>query len=87
MDQEMAKESGQDRSKRKLYVCDPMKNTECKKTACVHRQDVPAWFCELTDKKEFAVLDEHGEPIEADARTGVTYPVFRAIPAICRDDC
>ena len=46
-----------------LYVCDPEKNTECKKTACSGKG--PAQPCSLTTKIEFAKTDENGQPIEA----------------------
>lgn len=46
-----------------LYVCDPEKNTECKKTSCM----INEWggLCALTTKREFAKTDENGEPITA----------------------
>ena len=42
---------------KKWYICDPDKNTECKKTLCVTD-------CRITSKRECAVLDGNGEPIE-----------------------
>lgn len=46
-----------------LYVCDPEKNTECKKTACSAKDVVLP--CSLTTKAEFAKTDENGQPIAA----------------------
>lgn len=47
-----------------LYLCDPNKNTECKKTSCLYG-DGKYQQCDATTKKEFAKLDENGEPILA----------------------
>ena len=44
-----------------LYLCDPTKNTECSKTSCKFVQNTGE--CTDTTKKEFAKLDERGEPI------------------------
>ena len=46
-----------------LYLCDPIKNTECSKTSCKFVQNIGE--CTNTTKKEFAKIDEHGEPIIA----------------------
>ncbi len=69
---------------RRLYVCDPVKNTECEKTHCMHNPEAEFWACDMTDRKECAVLDEHGAPMEVDVRKGVSYPVFRSTPELCR---
>ena len=37
------------------YMCDPKKNTKCRKTSC-------GW-CRLTSDKESAQLSENGKPI------------------------
>lgn len=46
-----------------LYVCDPEKNTECKKTSCSAKDVLLP--CSLTTKAEFAKTDENGQPIAA----------------------
>lgn len=43
-----------------LYLCDPEKNKECKKTGCFTRYQ---HCCEATNKAECAVLDNEGKPI------------------------
>lgn len=48
-----------------LYLCDHIKNTECEKTSCKYNPDAVYAACGYTLKKEFAMLDEHGEPIKA----------------------
>lgn len=40
------------------YICEPEKNTECRKTFCQE-------FCKATAFEEFAKRDEHGAPIVA----------------------
>ena len=40
------------------YICEPEKNTECKKTFCQE-------FCKATAFKEYAKRDEYGAPIVA----------------------
>lgn len=56
-----------DSPKLTLYMCDHTKNTECPKTSCKYNPYVYAKFreCTTTLKKEFAKLDENGEPIVA----------------------
>lgn len=46
-----------------LYMCDHTKNTECPKTSCKYNPDAKFGECTNTAKKEFARLDENGEPI------------------------
>lgn len=43
-----------------LYICDPEKNTECKKTSC---KAYKHGECDLTTKRETAKLNDDGEPI------------------------
>lgn len=40
------------------YICEPEKNTECRKTFCQE-------FCKATAFEEYAKRDEHGAPIVA----------------------
>lgn len=47
-----------------LYLCDPEKNTECKKTSCLYGNGKYN-VCDATTKKEFAKLNENDEPILA----------------------
>lgn len=63
--------------KRTWYVCDPMKNTECKKRSCVHNPEAAFWTCWATSNPAFAVLDENGEPMKADVKAVLKLPVFR----------
>mgnify|MGYP004652319963 CR=1 FL=1 len=49
-----------DEKKYPLYLCDPQKNTECKKTSCQM-----LYGCFFTKKKAFAVTDENENPIIA----------------------
>lgn len=48
-----------------LYLCDHTKNTECGKTSCMYNPNSEDGTCTYTTKKEFAKIDEHGEPIVA----------------------
>lgn len=48
-----------------LYLCDHTKNTECPKTSCMFDPNAKFGECTNTTKKEFAKLDENGEPIVA----------------------
>lgn len=50
-------------SKFPLYVCDHTKNTECHKTSCAFDPNAKCGVCTNTTKKEFAKLNENGEPI------------------------
>lgn len=45
--------------KKILYLCDPSKNKECKKTVC-------QIICRHTTSLHFAKLDDKGKPIIAD---------------------
>lgn len=47
-----------------VYLCDPEKNTKCKKTSCAYKD--AAFPCHLTQEKEFARTDENGNPIIAE---------------------
>lgn len=44
-----------------LYLCDPEKNTECKKTYCKFR--TLCGECDSTSKEEYAKHDVYGKPI------------------------
>lgn len=44
-----------------LYFCDPNKNTECKKKGCLYTVGEYK-YCDATSRREFAQLDENGEP-------------------------
>lgn len=54
-------------AKKELYLCDPNKNVECRKTSCKYDTNAKWHECDCTTKKEFAMLDEHDEPIKAPA--------------------
>lgn len=62
---------------RTWYVCDPVKNTGCGKRSCVHNPEAAYWACDRTSNPAFAVLDESGEPVKMDAKSGSALPVFR----------
>ena len=47
--------------KKPLYICDPRKNTECKKRYCYKYNGQ----CRKTSHAEFAVRDENGDPVIA----------------------
>ena len=50
------------------YVCDPEKNTECKKRGCAlirGRKKAGSFKCEATANPEYAVLNEEGRPVKA----------------------
>ena len=47
------------------YLCDPAKNVECRKHACVHNPDSKAQLCDRTSRIQYAVLDGEGKPIIA----------------------
>lgn len=42
-----------------VFLCNPEKNTICRKAAC-------QLHCRHTTHREFAQLDKHGSPIQAD---------------------
>ena len=52
-----------------LYVCDPAKNTGCRKWGCVYNPDALVKTCAKTKNPAFAVLDENGEPMKAPGKT------------------
>lgn len=39
---------------KRLYLCDPRKNRECKKTACAYRDGAERWCFATTNKKHRA---------------------------------
>ena len=43
------------------YLCDPEKNTECRKTMCFQK----GGLCKKTSNPEYAKKDENGNPIMA----------------------
>lgn len=45
-----------------FYLCDPVKNTECKKGGCTGEPS-PFGVCRLTKNSDFAKLDDDGNPI------------------------
>lgn len=42
------------RDKIVLYICDPEKNKECKKTGCVHNKEAKDPYCSKTSRKEYS---------------------------------
>ena len=44
----------------KFYYCNPEKNTDCKKTACI----ITGGECALTTNENFAMIGQDGNPIE-----------------------
>jgi len=60
-----------------LYLCDPVKNAECPKTSCKFGKN--AGECTNTAKKEFARLDENGEPIVAYTNMAEVMAEFNAL--------
>lgn len=46
---------------KQLYECDPTKNVECNKRACLYNPNALYKECYLTSKKEF-ILDENRCP-------------------------
>lgn len=47
------------------YLCDPNKNTECKKQSCKYNAAAEYPICERTANPAYAVLDEASQPMEA----------------------
>ena len=48
---------------KKIYLCDPYKNEECKKTGCLFGFGKDG-YCAATSNKKYAVRDQHnGRPI------------------------
>ena len=60
-----------------LFMCDPVKNTACRKNGCVHSPTASIWACYATTSPAFAVLDENGEPMRVNVKLGLKLPVFR----------
>ena len=56
-------EESEKMEKKTWYLCDPDKNTECRKTGCVHNAAAIMKSCERTSHPEYAKLDEEGKPI------------------------
>lgn len=48
-----------------MYICDPEKNTGCKKTMCKANHPNHLCICDRTSNAAFAILDENGEPVKA----------------------
>lgn len=46
-----------------LYRCDPDKNKACRKTHCKYNTCVTNGECYSTTEKQYAVVDDKGEPI------------------------
>ena len=44
----------------KHYICDPQRNTACRKELCFERGGP----CGITDRPEFALRDLTGQPVE-----------------------
>ena len=51
------------REEKTWYVCDPMKNTECRKMSCIDNENRVGGPCYRTHIQAFAMLDENGKPI------------------------
>ena len=62
-----------------LYMCDHTKNTKCHKTSCKYNPNAKSRECTNTTKKEFAKLDENGEPIVAYANMTEVMAEFNAL--------
>lgn len=56
------------REEKTWYVCNPMKNTECKKSGCVYNPHAKFKSCARTSNPDFALLDKSGKPITAAER-------------------
>ena len=54
-----------DVEKRELYVCDPEKNTACKRHTCVYNPDALFHNCSSTTNPAYAKRDENGAPMKA----------------------
>ncbi len=50
---------------RTLYLCDPEKNTECKKRSCKYNPAAEYPICDRTSNPAYAVLDKANQPMEA----------------------
>lgn len=62
-----------------LYMCEHTKYTECPKTSCKYNPDAKFGECTNTAKKEFARLDENGEPIVAYTNMAEVMAEFNAL--------
>lgn len=51
--------------KPKHYMCDPLKNTDCKKTFCKYNGDAVVRVCDRTSNPAFAMVDKLNRPMEA----------------------
>ena len=60
---------------RTWYVCDPVKNTECRKRGCVHNPEAECWHCWKTSNPAFAVLDKSEAPMIAAKE--LKLPIYR----------
>lgn len=49
-----------------MYVCDPQKAKECKKSCCKYNKNATCNLCERTTHIEWAAQDEQGRPIPAE---------------------
>ena len=47
------------------YICDPDKNTECRKTRCHNSQDDPQGWCDATSNPAYAKTGSDGRPLVA----------------------
>lgn len=47
----------------KLYLCDPEKNRECRKTLCAGGRGVTENGCFITSRKEYAETNAEGKAI------------------------
>ncbi|MBQ7071260.1 MAG: hypothetical protein IJM87_08285 [Ruminococcus sp.] len=65
---------------KKLYLCDPDKNRQCKKTSCLYNKDSPYPTCLLTSDRRYAQLDDKGEPIEENDQGGETHVLQTSKP-------
>ena len=59
------------------YVCNPLRNTGCRKSGCAYNPKAKYGRCVRTSNPAFAVLDESGAPVKADAKAGEKLPAFR----------
>lgn len=62
---------------KQLYVCDPDKNTKCRKTGCI----IYGGPCRCTLNSEYAATDTNGNPIEyRTLKYGVWHDVRMNLP-------
>lgn len=52
-------------ARKELYICNPEKNTSCRKSGCVHNPNAIHKQCSCTTNPAFAKLDANGEPMKA----------------------